>query len=109
MKPIYNPVLTVMIIKDADGNFSCDQSYDAIAATVKNGGPVNGWIVDKSTGAGRTGASVGTIEGAAYQTIRDYIGFRYVATTFNPSTGAAAGSLTVLYMKPDGTFTTSPS
>ena len=109
MKPINNPELKINIIHNADATHTCDQSYDAIAETVKAGGHVTGYYVDKSTGAGRTGASVGVIQGAAYQTIRDYVAFRYVATTFNPSTGAAAGSLTTIYMKPDGTFTTSPS
>lgn len=101
--------LNIIIKHDADGNYSCNQDYAVISETVQNGGIVSGWVIDAATGAGRTGACVGSIQGAALQTTRNYVAIRYVATTFNPSSGAAAGALTVIYMKPDGTFTTSPS
>lgn len=106
MKPIHNPVLQVNIIHEADGTYTCDQSYAAIMNTVKAGGHVFGYYVDKATGTGRTGAGVHQILGVAMQTLNSKIGFRYYAILFNASTGAATGSISVVYMAPDGTIST---
>ena len=106
MKPIHNPVLMINIIHEADGTYTCDQSYDAIMNTVKAGGPISGWYIDKATGTGRTGASVSPIVASAMQTINSKIAFRYQSITFNAQSGAAAGSVATVYMAPDGTIST---
>lgn len=105
MKPINNPVFEVEIVKDSDG-YHCNASYDAVMNTVKEGGHVSGWYVEKTTGTGRTGASVSPIIAVALQTINSKIAFRYQSVTFNAQTGAAAGSVSTVYMATDGTIST---
>lgn len=105
MKPINNPVFEVEIVKDRDG-YHCNASYDAVMNTVKEGGHVSGWYVEKTTGTGRTGASVSPIIAVAMQTINSKIAFRYQSVTFNAQSGSAAGSVSTVYMAPDGTIST---
>lgn len=106
MKPIHNPVLQVNIIHEADGTYTCDQSYAAIMNTVKAGGPIEGFYVDKATGTGRTGAGVSPIVAVALQTINSKVAFRYQSITFNAQSGAASGSVSTVYMATDGTIST---
>ncbi len=105
MKPIPNPVFEVEIVKDSNG-YHCNASYEAIMNTVKAGGRISGWYVEKTTGTGRTGASVSALIAVAMQTLNSKIGFRYQAFTFNATTGAASGSVSCLFMAPDGTIST---
>lgn len=105
MKPINNPVFEVEIVKDSDG-YHCNASYDAVMKTVKEGGHVSGWYVEKTTGTGRTGASVSPIIAVAMQTINSKIAFRYQSVTFNAQNGSASGSVSTVYMATDGTIST---
>ena len=102
MKPINNPVFEVEIVKDNNG-YHCNASYNAVMKTVKDGGHVSGWYVEKTTGTGRTGASVSPIIAVAMQT---KIAFRYQSVTFNAQSGVAAGSVSTVYMATDGTIST---
>lgn len=105
MKPISNPVFEIEIIKDSSG-YHCNASYSAIVNTVKDGGHISGWYVEKTTGTGRTGASVSPIIAVAMQTLNSKIGFRFQSITFNATTGAVAGSVSTVYMASDGTIST---
>lgn len=105
MKPINNPVLEIEIVKDSSG-YHCNASYNTIVNTVKNGGHISGWYVEKTTGTGRTGASVSPIIAVGFQTFNSKVGFRYQAITFNATTGVVSGSVSVIYMASDGTIST---
>lgn len=105
MKPINNPVLEIEIVKDSNG-CHCNTSYDTIMNTVKAGGHIFGWYVEKTAGTGRTGASVSTIIAVGFQTFNSKIGFRYQSITFNATTGAASGSVSTLYMDSNGSIST---
>ncbi len=105
MKPIHNPVLEIEIVKDSNG-YHCSASYNTIMNTVKAGGHIYGCYVEKTTGSGRTGASVSPFMAVAMQSLNSKIGFRYQAFTFNATTGVASGSVTCLFMAPDGTIST---
>lgn len=110
MKPISNSFLTVTVIKEADGTYSCDQSYEAISNTLEAGGPVIGNVIDKSVVSGRSGASSSSIYACGVQpdTSNKKIGIRYYACSFNTSTGAVSGNSMCIYMAPDGTMSTTP-
>ena len=105
MKPVNNPVLEINIVKDSDG-YHCNASYEAVMKTVKEGGHVSGWYVEKTTGTGRTGASVSPIIAVAMQTLNSKIGFRFQSITFNATSGAMSGSISTVYMATDGTIST---
>lgn len=105
MKPVNNPVFEVEIVKDNNG-YHCNASYNAVMNTVKDGGHVSGWYVEKTTGTGRTGASVSPIVAVALQTINSKIAFRYQSVTFNAQSGVAAGAVSTVYMDTDGTIST---
>ena len=105
MKPVNNPVLEINIVKDSNG-YHCNASYNAIMNTVKNGGHISGWYVEKTTGTGRTGASVSPIIAVALQTLNSKLAFRFQSITFNATTGAVSGSISTVYMATDGTIST---
>lgn len=105
MKPVNNPVFEIEIVKDSSG-YHCNASYDAVMNTVKEGGHVSGWYVEKTTGTGRTGASVSPIIAVALQTLNSKLAFRYQSVTFNAQTGAVSGSISTVYMATDGTIST---
>lgn len=105
MKPINNPVFEIEIVKDSAG-YHCNASYSAIVNTVRAGGHISGWYVEKTTGTGRNGASVSPIIAVAMQSLNSKIGFRYQAFTFNATSGVAAGSISTVYMATDGTIST---
>ncbi len=105
MKPIFNPVIELIVTRTASG-YDCNYSYKALKEAVSSGSPISGCYIEKTTGTGRTGAGVSPIIGVALQTFNQKIGIRYYAITFNASTGVASGSASTLYMASDGTIST---
>lgn len=105
MKPVNNPVLEINIVKDSSG-YHCNASYDVIMETITAGGPYVGWYIEKTHGTGREGSSVSPIIAIGLQSLNSKMAFRYQAITFNTSTGAVSGSISTLFMDPEGTIST---